>query len=75
MWPTIGGTPNNKLTTEGYFNMATLFPTGAADFLDNGQLIFVHFVVPADYNHLCNDHYLHTPCMLAQARPTMFCIH
>jgi len=35
MWPTIGGTPINEFTTEGYFSMAfpTLFPTGAADFL------------------------------------------
>ena len=34
-WPTIGGTPINEFTTEGYFSMAfpTLFPTGAADFL------------------------------------------
>ena len=36
MWPTIGGAPINEFTTEGYFSMAfpTLFPTGAADFLD-----------------------------------------
>ena len=35
MWPTIGGTPINEFTTEGYFTCAfpTLFPTGAADFL------------------------------------------
>ena len=35
MWLTIGGTPINEFTTEGYFSMAfpTLFPTGAADFL------------------------------------------
>ena len=35
MWPTIGGTPINEFTTEGYFSMAfpTLFPTGATDFL------------------------------------------
>ena len=35
MWPTIGGTPINEFTTEGYFSMAfpTLYPTGAADFL------------------------------------------
>ena len=35
MWPTIGGAPINKSTTEGYFSMAfpNLFPTGAADFL------------------------------------------
>ena len=35
MWPTIGGTPINEFTTEGYFSMAfpTLFPTGAAYFL------------------------------------------
>ena len=35
MWPTIGGTPINEFTTEGYFTMAfpTLFPTGRADFL------------------------------------------
>ena len=35
MWPTIGGTPINEFTTEGYFSMAfpTLFPTGDADFL------------------------------------------
>ena len=35
MWPTIGGTPINEFTTEGYFSMAfpALFPTGAADFL------------------------------------------
>ena len=35
MWPTVGGTPINKFTTEGYFSMAfpTFFPTGAADFL------------------------------------------
>jgi len=35
MWPTIGGTPINEFTTEGYFTMAfpTLYPTGAADFL------------------------------------------
>ena len=34
-WLTIGGTPINEFTTEGYFSMAfpTLFPTGAADFL------------------------------------------
>lgn len=34
-WPTIGGSPINEFTTEGYFSMAfpTLFPTGAADFL------------------------------------------
>ncbi len=32
MWPTIGGTPINEFTTEGYFRIAfpTLFPTGAA---------------------------------------------
>ena len=30
MWPSIGGTPINEFTTEGYFSMAfpTLFPTG-----------------------------------------------
>ena len=35
MWPTIGGTPINEFSTEGYFLMAilTLFPTGAADFI------------------------------------------
>ena len=35
MWPTIGRTPINEFTTEGYFSMAfpTLFPTGAAEFL------------------------------------------
>ena len=35
MWPTIGGTPINEFTTEGYFSLAfpTLFPTGAAEFL------------------------------------------
>lgn len=35
MWPTIGGTPINEFTTEGYFSMAflTLFPTGTANFL------------------------------------------
>ena len=35
LWPTIGGTPINEFTTEGYFSMAfpSLFPTGAADFL------------------------------------------
>ena len=34
MWPSIGGTPINEFSTEGYFSMAfpTLFPTGAADF-------------------------------------------
>ena len=34
-WPTIGGSPINEFTTEGYFSMVfpTLFPTGAADFL------------------------------------------
>ena len=34
-WPTIGGTPINEFTTEGYFSMAfpSLFPTGSADFL------------------------------------------
>ena len=36
LWPTIGGAPINEFTTEGYFSMAfpTLFPTGAADFLE-----------------------------------------
>ena len=35
MWPSSGGSPINKFTTEGYFTCAfpTLFPTGAADFL------------------------------------------
>ena len=35
MWPTIGGTPINEFTTEGYFSLAfpTLFPTGAPEFL------------------------------------------
>ena len=35
MWPTIGGTPINEFTTEGYSTMAfpTIFLTGAADFL------------------------------------------
>ena len=39
MWPTIGGTPINEFTTEGYFSCAfpTLFPTGAADFLGQRQ--------------------------------------
>ena len=39
MWPTIGGTPINEFTTEGYFTCAfpTLFPTGAADFLGQRQ--------------------------------------
>ena len=34
MWPTIGGTPINEFTTEGYFSCAfpALFPTGAADY-------------------------------------------
>ena len=34
MWPSIGGTPINEFTTEGYFSCAfpTLFPTGAGDF-------------------------------------------
>ena len=35
MWPSIGGTPINEFTTEGYFSCAfpTLFPTGDAEFL------------------------------------------
>ena len=35
MWPTIGRTPINEFTTEGYFSLAfpTLFPIGAAEFL------------------------------------------
>ena len=35
LWPSSGGSPINKFTTEGYFTCAfpTLFPTGAADFL------------------------------------------
>ena len=39
MWPTIGGTPINEFTTEGYISSAfpTLFPTGAADFLGERQ--------------------------------------
>ena len=39
MWPTIGGTPINEFSTEGYFSCAfpTLFPTGAADFLGQRQ--------------------------------------
>ena len=39
MWPTIGGTPINEFTTEGYFSCAfpTLFPTGAADFSGRRQ--------------------------------------
>ena len=39
MWPSIGGTPINEFTTEGYFSCAfpTLFPTGAADFLGQRQ--------------------------------------
>ena len=34
-WPTIGSTPINEFTTEGYISCAfpTLFPTGAADFI------------------------------------------
>ena len=38
-WPSIGGTPVNEFTTEGYFSCAfpTLFPTGAADFLGQRQ--------------------------------------
>uniref|UniRef100_A0A1X7VR93 Helitron helicase-like domain-containing protein n=1 Tax=Amphimedon queenslandica TaxID=400682 RepID=A0A1X7VR93_AMPQE len=33
-WPSVGGTPINEFTTEGYFSMAfpTLFPTGATDY-------------------------------------------
>ena len=39
MWPTVGGTPINEFTTEGYFSCAfpALFPTGAADFLGQRQ--------------------------------------
>jgi hypothetical protein len=39
MWPSIGGTPINEFTTEGYFSCAfpTLFPTGAADFSGQRQ--------------------------------------
>ncbi len=39
MWPSIGGTPINEFTTEGYFSCAfpTLFPTGAADFRGQRQ--------------------------------------
>ena len=36
MWPTVGGTPINEFTTEGYFSLAfppTPFPTAAAEFL------------------------------------------
>jgi len=34
-WPTIGSSPINEFTTEGYMSCAfpTLFPTGAADFV------------------------------------------
>ena len=39
IWPTIGGTPINEFTTEGYFSCAfsTLFLTGAADFSGQRQ--------------------------------------
>ena len=39
MWPSIGGRPISEFTTEGYFSCAfpTLFPTGAAEFLDARQ--------------------------------------
>lgn len=39
MWPSIGSTPINEFTTEGYFSCAfpTLFPSGAADFLGQRQ--------------------------------------
>ena len=39
MWPTIGRTPINEFTTEGYFSLAfpTLYPAGAADFLGQRQ--------------------------------------
>lgn len=55
-WPTMGGTPINEFTTEGYFSMAfpTLFPTGAADFLGQrcNQVIignyFKHMLMFAD---------------------------
>ena len=36
MWPTVGGTPINEFTTEGYFSLVfppTPFPTDAAEFL------------------------------------------
>uniref|UniRef100_A0A1X7U1P7 DUF6570 domain-containing protein n=1 Tax=Amphimedon queenslandica TaxID=400682 RepID=A0A1X7U1P7_AMPQE len=47
MWPSVGGTPINEFTTEGYFSMAfpTLFPTGAADY--NG--IRSHRIRTGDY--------------------------
>ena len=47
MWPSIGGTPINEFTTEGYFSCAfpTLFPTGAADF--SGQRL--HQVTIGNY--------------------------
>ena len=40
MWPSIGGTPVNELTTEGYISCAfpTLFLTGAADFSGQRQI-------------------------------------
>lgn len=40
MWPTIGGTPINELTTEGYFScvFSTLFPTESADFSGYRQI-------------------------------------
>ena len=39
MWPTIGRTPINEFTTEGYFSLAfpTLYPAGAADLLGQHQ--------------------------------------
>ena len=39
MWPSIGGSPINEFTTEGYFSCAfpALFPTGAGDFTGQRQ--------------------------------------
>ena len=39
MWPSIGGTPINEFTTEGYFSCAfsTVFPTRAGDFSGQRQ--------------------------------------
>ena len=56
MWPSIGGTPINEFTTEGYFSCAfpTVFPTRAGDFSGQRQNqvtisnYFKHLIMYAD---------------------------